>query len=268
MRENVDDLALRRSCSLLGGECVWPQMELFRLQESRDRASMAAVGRSVFCDPTFGSLDVHLNGGGELVRRDTAFSQCGSKALVGHHHLLPYLRVVMGRREVRKTSCPSRVIFCDLRSDVFENIACVVMKSPDFLYVAFHVSTGSTGHLGAGSMRLSFRDSKGVEIDAIWAQDANDAPWQAMLLLAGCRRLEVGFVLVADDDNVPNLDEPKVQPTVTAKNLVALAGRLEARAKMIADSEPGNAMDLRLAAMLARHAVKVSWVITSVSLFT
>ena len=49
---------------------------------------------------------------------------------------------------------------------------------------------------------------------------------------------------------MPNLDDPKVQPTITADNLVALAGRLEARAFMMKESQRGNAMDPRVAALL------------------
>jgi hypothetical protein len=66
-----------------------------------------------------------------------------------------------------------------------------------------------------------------------------------------------------DDDNVPNLDDPKVQPTITADNLVA--SRADGATFMMKESKPGNAMDLRVAALLARHAVKI-WVFTSVSL--
>jgi hypothetical protein len=55
-----------------------------------------------------------------------------------------------------------------------------------------------------------------------------------------------------------------VQPTITADNLVALAGRLEARAKMLGESQPGNAMDLRV--RVARPACGESLVFTSVSL--
>lgn len=115
-------------------------------------------------------------------------------------------------------------------------------------------------------MRLSLRDSTGVEIKATRTANAKEAPWEAMLLLAGCVSLEAGFILVVDDDNVPNFEESMVRPTVTTANLMALASRLEVRAEMLAEDQPGNAMDLRLAATLARHAVKVRWVLTSVAL--
>jgi hypothetical protein len=86
-----------------------------------------------------------------------------------------------------------------------------------------------------------------------------------MRLLARQTQLDVGALLTIDDDNVPILNQKGVQPTITADKLIALAGRLEARAMMMENSQPGNAADLRVAAMLARHAVKV-WVFTSVSL--
>lgn len=114
-------------------------------------------------------------------------------------------------------------------------------------------------------MRLFLRDPKGIEISTVRVQHGREAPWEAMLLLGRCVTLEVGSILVADDDNIPNLNEPMVLPTITAPNLLALAGRLEARAKMLAETEPGNATDLQIAARLARHACKI-WVSTSVSL--
>jgi hypothetical protein len=115
-------------------------------------------------------------------------------------------------------------------------------------------------------MRLSLRDPKGVEVDHAVIDDPKDAVYNGMRVLARRPSFDVGSLLVVDDDRSPNLDNPKVEPVVTADNLVALAGRLEARAKMIGDTQPGIAMDLRVAAKLCRHAVKVGWVFTSVSL--
>jgi hypothetical protein len=86
-----------------------------------------------------------------------------------------------------------------------------------------------------------------------------------MSILSRQPNFAVGSIVVADDDNVPNLDGKDVPPTITAGNLIALAGRLEARAGMLDEAQPGHAADMRIAAKLCRHAVKV-WVVTSVSL--
>ncbi len=113
-------------------------------------------------------------------------------------------------------------------------------------------------------MRLSLHDSKGVEVDHLMIKDPDDAVYSAMRVLARQPRLELGSLLTVDDDNIPKI-EKDVPPTITAGNLIALAGRLEARAIMLDDAQPGHAADMRVAAKLCRHAVKV-WVFTSVSL--
>ncbi len=113
-------------------------------------------------------------------------------------------------------------------------------------------------------MRLSLRDSKGVEIDVKTAKP-EDAVYTAMSLLSRQSSFDVGSLVVADDDNAPDLAAKDVPPIITAGNLIALAGRLEARAIMLEDAQPGHAADMRVAAKLCRHAVKV-WVFTSVSL--
>jgi hypothetical protein len=113
-------------------------------------------------------------------------------------------------------------------------------------------------------MRLSLRNPAGLEIDRAVVEDTKDAVYEGMRVLARQTRFDVGSLLVVDDDNEPMI-EPKVQPTVTAGNLLALAARLEARAGMMTESQSGVAVDLQVAARLCRHAVKV-WVTTSVSL--
>ncbi len=115
-------------------------------------------------------------------------------------------------------------------------------------------------------MRISLRDPKGVEIDHAIINDRNDAVYSAMRILARWPGLEVGSLLTVDGDNVPTMGDPKIDPVITVANLVALAGRLEARAGMMGDSQPGNAADLRITAKFMRHAVRVGWVFTSVSL--
>ncbi len=113
-------------------------------------------------------------------------------------------------------------------------------------------------------MRLSLRDPNGVEIDHALVDDPKDAVYSAMRVLSKRPGLDIGSLLTVDDDNLTKIHKD-VPPIITAGNLIALAGRLEARATMMGDSQPGNAADLRVAAKLCRHAVKV-WVFTSVSL--
>src|SRR6202035_4167020 len=87
---------------------------LFHPQERRHGVAVAAVWVPTPGDPTLDRLDVHLDGDGELIRRDTAFQQCSTQALVGHHH-----PVSSDRRgdvsNLGETSCTSPAMFAILR---------------------------------------------------------------------------------------------------------------------------------------------------------
>jgi hypothetical protein len=112
-------------------------------------------------------------------------------------------------------------------------------------------------------MRISLRDPDGSETSFARVADAQDAPSEAMVLLAHFGRIDPGAVLVFDDDNPRRMPDTLI--TVSAGNIRSLAGRLEQRADVIAREQPLSAADLRLAARLCRHIVNVGWVITNVA---
>jgi hypothetical protein len=59
-------------------------------------------------------------------------------------------------------------------------------------------------------------------------EDPKNIVYKAIRVVARRPSFEVGSLLVAANDNVPALNEPKAQAIIAADNLVALAGRLEA----------------------------------------
>jgi hypothetical protein len=88
--------------------------------------------------------------------------------------------------------------------------------------------------------------------------DGEDAPAEAMLLLARCARLDPGDLLSVDDDSARQ--EAGTPMTMTAGRLQSLAGRLEYRAAGIAGAQPLCAEDLQTAARFCRHALKAGWI--------
>jgi hypothetical protein len=113
-------------------------------------------------------------------------------------------------------------------------------------------------------MRISLRDHHGVELGFASVFDAKDAPAEGMILLARFGRLYPGSLLSFDDDKPRR--EPGTLMTVTAGNIIALAGRLEQRAGVIAPAQPLSTEDLRTAARLCRHFVKVGWIVNSIAI--
>jgi hypothetical protein len=79
-----------------------------------------------------------------------------------------------------------------------------------------------------------------------------------MLLLARCGCLYPGSLLIFDDDSP--IREPGTLMTLTTGHLQSLAGRLEQRAGIVELAQPLSAEDLRTAARLCRHALKVGWI--------
>jgi hypothetical protein len=104
-------------------------------------------------------------------------------------------------------------------------------------------------------MRITLIDHHGQELDSATVSDGKDAPAEAMILLARFGFLYPGSLLSFDDD----------KPAQSAGNLLtagvghinSLASRLEQRAKVIAVSLPLSADDLRFAARLCRHMIRV-----------
>jgi hypothetical protein len=58
---------------------------------------------------------------------------------------------------------------------------------------------------------------------------------------------------------------PREPLVLSAGNIRSLADRLEAHADAVGRLQPAFAADLRAMARLARHAVRVGWIITSVA---
>jgi hypothetical protein len=112
-------------------------------------------------------------------------------------------------------------------------------------------------------MRISLRDPDGNETSFARVADAQEAPSEAMVLLAHFGRIDPGAMLVFEDNNPRRM--PNTPTTVSAGNIRSLAGRLEHRADVIAREQPLSAEDLRLAARLCRHILKVGWVLTNVA---
>jgi hypothetical protein len=117
------------------------------------------------------------------------------------------------------------------------------------------------------TLRLSLRDPAGKEVDCLVVEDPLQAPTQAMTMLARLGRMDPGHVLAVDNDATgPHREpDPRTLMTITAGNLLALAGRLEARAAFICQEHPENAADLMMATRFARHALRVGWVVGSVA---
>jgi hypothetical protein len=116
-------------------------------------------------------------------------------------------------------------------------------------------------------MRISLRDPSGKEVDSATVIDAEDVPSEAMMILARLGRMDAGHILVVDHAATgPHRQvESRTMMTITTGNLLALAGRLEARAAFVAGEHPESAADLEMAARFARHAVQVRWVTLSVA---
>jgi hypothetical protein len=112
-------------------------------------------------------------------------------------------------------------------------------------------------------MRISLRDPDGKETDHAIVSESQEAPAEALMLLARLGRINSGAVLVFDDDTPRQA--PGTLMTVSAGNLRSLSTRMEARAAVIDREQPECAADLRMAARFCRHAVKVGWVITNVA---
>lgn len=110
-------------------------------------------------------------------------------------------------------------------------------------------------------MHISYRDFRGREIDYTCAPDGERAVYNAMSLLARQRRLNAGDTLIVDDDSSTGMAEQ----IVTATDLVAIAGRLERRAGVVATNQPALADDLRKAAGMCRSAVRC-WLDSGVDL--
>ena len=110
-----------------------------------------------------------------------------------------------------------------------------------------------------------FAKRDGKEIDASTSGDGHTAVYAAMMLL--CRRdvLTAGDILVVDDD-WPRQEPGNIRRTVGVGHINCLASRLEQRAAVIAAALPLSADDLRLAARICRHIVRVGWVKTSVDI--
>lgn len=108
-------------------------------------------------------------------------------------------------------------------------------------------------------MHISYRDSRGREIDYTVAPDGERAVGNAITLLARQRRLNAGDTLVVVDDPSTGM----CQQIVAATDLVGIAGRLDRRAGVIVADQPELADDLRKAARMCRHAVRV-WLDSSV----
>jgi hypothetical protein len=115
-------------------------------------------------------------------------------------------------------------------------------------------------------LRLSLRDRDGREVDHATATDPGDAVHEAAMLLVRRSGLYVGDMLSIDEDH--RALAPGTPMAVTAAGLQALAGRLEQRAGVIAMTQPLSAEDLRLAARLCRHALRVGWIGGSVAIVT
>jgi hypothetical protein len=115
-------------------------------------------------------------------------------------------------------------------------------------------------------MRISLRNAAGAEVACSTADDGGTAVFSAMQLLSKLTVLRVGDLLTVDGDNVPKMDDPKVQPVISADNLVAVAGRAEVYARQIQEQQPARAADILILAKLARHAITVRWIYASVSL--
>ena len=106
-------------------------------------------------------------------------------------------------------------------------------------------------------MRISLRDPYGKELDFASVADVHEAPAEAMLLLARCGCLYPGSLLIFDDDRPSH--EPGTPMMLTVGHLQSLAARLEQWANVIELAQPLSAEDLRMAARLCRHALKVGW---------
>jgi hypothetical protein len=106
-------------------------------------------------------------------------------------------------------------------------------------------------------MRLSLRDPQGKELAFVSIPNPKRAPYAAMQMLSRLEQLEAGSLLIFDDD------QPVQGPdfvTITADNLRSIGGRLEARAKVFETACPEDAADMRIAARLCRHFLKVGWI--------
>jgi hypothetical protein len=108
---------------------------------------------------------------------------------------------------------------------------------------------------GAALMRISLRDQYAQELGVASVADVHEAPAEAMFLLARFGCLYPGSLLIFDDDRPSR--EPGTPTTLTVGHLQSLAARLEQWASAIELAQPLSAEDLRTAARICRHALKV-----------
>jgi hypothetical protein len=107
-------------------------------------------------------------------------------------------------------------------------------------------------------MRLSFRGADGREITFAVAEAGPPIVQAALMMLSSRSNLEVGQVLSVEHHPPPR--EPGAI-AVTPDILTCLATRLEAWSRILAMTQPEKAVDLQIAASLARYAVEIGWVI-------
>jgi hypothetical protein len=106
-------------------------------------------------------------------------------------------------------------------------------------------------------MRISLRDQYARELGVASVDDVDEAPAEAMLLLARFGCLYPGSLLIFDDDG------PSHGPgamALTVGQLQSLAARLEQQARAIELAQPRSAEDLRMAARFCRHVLNVGWI--------